>query len=638
MSLLDWAGRVVKTLLESAGTESVMRARLVADAPLPIAVVRSGSHEVLLASVRWVALFGESAHAPLALRGALEHADATNTAVSVAELVFHRDDDPTAIQRACRVAVQPVRLGERDRGLVAACTEITDDALARRLRVGPSALIWSGRGREADYCNAQLAGYVGRELAPGATMDWRTHVFADDLARCEQALAEATARRTIVEREARLRRADGAYRWHQVRFSCEAPARWYATAGDVEETHYAQEQRIALLDRLLAALNEAESANRAKDNFLATVSHELRAPVTTIMLWEKVLRDHLDDIPMRARALDAIRDSAAAQSRLVGDLLDISRAISGKLRIERRRMPIDSVLSAAVEAAVPAATAKQIRISLQIRPRLGRVLADPARLRQVFDNLLSNAVKFTPAGGSIHVVASRDRGHVNVAIADTGRGMESHFLRRLFTPFVQNEEVLTRSEGGLGLGLAIAKQLVGLHEGTLTAESPGPGKGSTFTVSLPLAHRRSSTPVPRTPEPTPRRLDRVRVLVVDDEPRVREALKLLLSRSGAVVDLATSAEEARGLMAGARPDVLICDISMPGEDGYTFLRGLRASGGAACDVPAIALTAYASQRDRERAAAAGFDAHLAKPVQLHVLSAAIDHVLAGRRSQSEQKH
>jgi len=396
-----------------------------------------------------------------------------------------------------------------------------------------------------------------------------------------------------------------------------------------EDSEQAKQQHIALLDRLLVALNDAESANRAKDNFLATVSHELRAPVTTIMLWENVLRDHLDDTSLRLRALDAIRESAAAQARLVGDLLDISRAISGKLRLERRRLAIETVLTAAVDAALPSATAKSITIETAIRPRLGRVLADAARLRQVFDNLLSNAVKFTPAGGKITVDARRDRTAVVVTISDTGRGIDPDLLERLFTPFVRQEQALTRSEGGLGLGLAITKQLVDLHDGTLAASSAGAGKGSTFKVSLPLAQQRSTTPAPSSPEPVGR-LEGVRVLVVDDEPHVREGLSLLLGRIGATVDAAGGAAEARELLARTHPDVLICDISMPAEDGYAFMRGLRASDSAARTIPAIALTAYASARDRERAAAAGFDAHLAKPVHLQGLVSTITQLLAAR--------
>src|SRR5690606_28754216 len=208
---------------------------------------------------------------------------------------------------------------------------------------------------------------------------------------------------------------------------------------------------------------------------------------------------------------------------------------------------------------------KQIEITTRYRPRIGRVMADAARLRQVFDNLLSNAVKFTPPGGRIHVSVDRERGNVVIAISDTGRGIEEPFLRRLFTPFVQDEEVLTRSEGGLGLGLAIANQLVALHDGTLSAASPGLDKGSTFTVTLPVANRRAATPVPNTPPPKTRRLDGVRILLIDDEPRVREALKVLLARVGAEVLAAGSAAEARDVLERSPADVLICDISMPGE-------------------------------------------------------------------------
>ena len=627
MKLLEWRVALGRELFEATGGSATRAIELVASAPVPIALLRARSHEVIAASETWRATFGGSHPPPCALHQALERADETRDRVVVAELHFRRGD-PSSIERACRILIEPVRSGPHHHDLVAACVESTDEVLARRLDAKPGVLIWSGTATGTDFYNASWTVYAGTEAESG---DWRQLVHLDDVAGCEDAIARTLPTGESAECEARLRRGDGAFRWHQLRFTSQE-GRWYAVAEDVEATHEAQKQRIALLDRLLIALNEAEIAHRAKDNFLATVSHELRAPVTTIMLWETVLREHIDDLSLRARALDAIRDSASAQSRLVGDLLDISRAISGKLRLDRRRMMIDGVLRAAVEAALPAGTAKQITIALDIRPRLGRVLADPSRLRQVFDNLLSNAVKFTPPGGSIRVTAVREGADVRVSFADTGRGIEEQFLRRLFTPFERHEEVLTRSEGGLGLGLAITKQLVGLHDGTLTAESPGPGRGATFTVRLPLANRRSSTPVPNPPEP-PRRLDNRSVLLVDDESRVREALELLLQRAGASVVVASSAEEARMILKRKTPDVLVCDISMPAEDGYTFLRTLRSTDGPARAVPAIALSAYASERDRERAAAAGFDAHLAKPIEAAALVAAIDHLLAANRSQ-----
>ena len=632
MKPLEWAVALGRELFE-AGTErgEARASELVAVSPLPLAVLRSRSYEVIAASDAWRATFGVADAPVRPLLDVLANAERSDTPVLVPELQFHRGDDPASIQRACRFRVEPVRAGSHRGDLVASCLETTDEVLARRLEVKPACLLWSGVAAGVDFYNGAWLVYATTEPVADPAGDWRRHVHLDDVARCEEAIARTLGSRAAVETEARLRRRDGVYRWHQLRFSSDG-TRWYAAAEDVDDAHDAQKQRIALLDRLLVALNEAEAAHRAKDNFLATVSHELRAPVTTIMLWETVLREHIDDLSLRGRALDAIRDSASAQSRLVGDLLDISRAISGKLRLDRRRMMIDGVLRAALDAALPAASAKQIAISGDIRPRLGRVLADPSRLRQVFDNLLSNAVKFTPPGGTIRVSAVREGPSVRVAVADTGRGIEEPFLRRLFTPFERHEEVLTRSEGGLGLGLAITKQLVGLHEGTLTAESPGPGRGATFTVRLPLANRRSSTPVPGTPEPA-RRLDGRNVLLVDDEPRVREALELLLKRSGAEVMVASSAEEARMILQDRLPDVLVCDISMPAEDGYTFLRGLRSAEGRARSVPAIALSAYASERDRERAASAGFDAHLAKPIEAAALVAAIDHLLAAGRQQ-----
>ncbi len=627
MKLLDWAATLGRVLLETAADRAA--AELIAEAPLAIALFRADTHQRLTASPLWLALFGSREPAPAAILESLDRSYRARMTVAVPELTFRRDDKPHDFERACRIVIEPVFAGPVPR-LLASAIEVTDEVVARRLEVHASLAIWSGTAREPDYTNAAWRAYSTNE-PEGPVLDWRRFVFADDLVRCEETFAEAVHNHKLVESEARLRRADGTFRWHQVRFRCEPAGRWYATALDIEDTHHAQKQRIALLDRLLVALSEAENANRAKDNFLATVSHELRAPVTTIMLWEKVLRDHIEDIKLRNRALDAIRDSASAQSRLVGDLLDISRAISGKLRLERRRIPVENVLAAAVDAALPAANAKQIEITTRYRPRIGRVMADAARLRQVFDNLLSNAVKFTPPGGRIHVSVDRERGNVVIAISDTGRGIEEPFLRRLFTPFVQDEEVLTRSEGGLGLGLAIANQLVALHDGTLGAASDGHGKGSTFTVTLPIANRRAITPLPSTPPPKASRLDGVRILLIDDEPRVREALKVLLARVGADVHAAGSAQEARDLLEHTAIDVLICDISMPGEDGYTFIRTLRSTRGNAQNLPAIALTAYASERDRERAAAAGFDAHLAKPIQLTGLAAAIDHLLSARR-------
>ena len=403
------------------------------------------------------------------------------------------------------------------------------------------------------------------------------------------------------------------------------------TALDIHEAHAARIELAGALERERAARGEAERANQSKDQFLAVVSHELRAPVATLMMWEKVLRDHADDVELRKRSIDAIRASAAAQARLVADLLDVSRAVSGKLHVERTRISIDDVLGSAVQAISPIARAKQLDLVTHIDRRLGKVRGDANRLLQVFENLLSNAVKFTPAGGVITVSARREANAIVIAVSDTGIGIPPDLLPRMFEPFSQSDDIVTRAQGGLGLGLAIAREIIALHDGDLTAASPGPGAGATFTVRLPPAIRRAaSTPVgvPTTVAP---RLDGVRILVIDDDDRLRGALTTLLHRAGAIVEVAESADHARRMLDRFAPEVLLCDIAMPDEDGYTFVRKLRADPHRG-RLPALALTAYASELDRVDAAAAGFDRHIAKPVEFEHLVASIEGVLAERRS------
>jgi len=380
-----------------------------------------------------------------------------------------------------------------------------------------------------------------------------------------------------------------------------------------------------LLEHLQSALAVAEQASLAKDRFLATVSHELRAPLTTLMLWEKVLREHIDDTVLRARALDVIRDSASAQSRLVGDLLDISRAISGNLQIDHERLQIAKLVAHAVEDMRPRAEARQHQLELGIPTRLGRVRGDATRLRQVLDNLLTNAIKFTPPGGHITVTCARKDNTVEIVVRDTGQGIPPHQMPTIFTPFSRTEDVLTRAERGLGIGLSIAQQLVALHGGALVAESRGVGHGAAFTITLPLAGRGPS-PADGVPSPEIPRLDGICVLLIDDDPQVRDALGLLLKRLGTRLLFAGSADEARSILGEQRPDVILCDIGMPHEDGFSFLRKLRAS--EQRKIPAVALTAYAAAADRRRSAEVGFDAHVAKPVELRSLAAMVRELAA----------
>lgn len=371
-------------------------------------------------------------------------------------------------------------------------------------------------------------------------------------------------------------------------------------------------------DRLLAQLAEADNASRLKDQFLAVVLHELRAPLTTIVLWEGVLRDETADPALRAKAHEAIRQSALAQSRVVSDLLDVSRAIAGKLHIDTRPVDIGRVVREAIESFAPAALEKQIAIEHRDIAKT-EVDGDAIRLRQVLDNLLSNALKFTDSGGHIRVAVTRRGRAIAIEVSDTGQGIAAELLPTIFDPFMQSENITTRRAGGLGLGLAIVQQLVGLHGGTVVAASDGPGRGAKLTVTLRAAGaRRRSTPPLGVAVVD---LHRTRVLVIDDDQRVLDALAVLLDRVGAVVETADSAEAGRARIANNTTDVIVCDIAMPGEDGYSFIRGLRAVRNR---VAAIALTAYASESDIERALAAGFDRHLAKPIDFERLVENID--------------
>ncbi len=390
-----------------------------------------------------------------------------------------------------------------------------------------------------------------------------------------------------------------------------------------ERAAQAELELAELAARERAARADAAQAHRLKDRFLTAVTHELRAPLTTMLLWEKVLRDDTADGALRAQALDAIHQSALAQSRLLGDLLDVSRAISGKLRVALRPVDLERLLRAALEAIAPAARAKQIVLDRRGERIAAEVQADGDRLRQVLDSLLDNAVKFTESGGRITVaVAQRDR-MVSIDVEDTGRGISPERLPDLFEPFHQLDDASARVDGGFGLGLAIAKHLIALHHGELTAASEGPGRGATFTLTLPIADQRRATQAPRGahgPE-----LAHVRVLVIDDDPRVRRALALLLGRAGAVVDTVESAEAARAQIALRPPAVIVCDVTLHAEDGNSFIQRLRASGQT---IPAIALTAYAMESDVQRALDAGFDVHLAKPVDFDRLAEHIEELAA----------
>jgi len=362
----------------------------------------------------------------------------------------------------------------------------------------------------------------------------------------------------------------------------------------------------------------AEEANRIKDEFLATLSHELRTPLNAIAGWAHILQTGELPPSEQARAVETILRNAKLQASLIEDLLDVSRIISGKLRLELAPLDLEKVVRGAVETALPAASAKDIRISEQVELAPAHVLGDAVRLEQVVWNLLSNAVKFSAPGGRIAVRARRAGDSAVLEVQDDGRGISPEFLPFLFERFRQAEPPLMRARGsGLGLGLAIVRYLVEAHHGRVEARSEGEGRGATFTVWLPLATERA-TAADHTPESTPevtRLLGGAYVLVVDDDPDARELLSVLLGREGAEVGLAASASEARRMIRARHPDVIVCDIGMPEQDGHSFMRLLRASGEAAgAFVPALALTGHAGAEDAKAAILAGFQMHVSKPL------------------------
>jgi PAS domain S-box-containing protein len=385
------------------------------------------------------------------------------------------------------------------------------------------------------------------------------------------------------------------------------------------------------------ARRAAETANRAKDEFLATLSHELRTPLSPILGWTVMLRSGSLDPATAARALEVIERNVRAQTQLIEDLLDVSRIITGKMRIEVRPMDFGAVVEAGMDAVRPSAEAKNIKLELVRDPSVGPMVGDPDRLQQVVWNLVSNAVKFTPAGGRVTIEVAPTGSQVRIRVKDTGKGISPEFLPYVFDRFRQADSSSTRTHGGLGLGLAIVRHLVELHGGTVQAESAGEDQGATFIVRLPTRPTSPRPHVDRVADveaataPAGTRLDGLKVLVVDDEEDMREFLGLALRRAGAEVIACGSTREALSLLDQSVPDVLVSDIGMPDENGFGLIRRVRAReperGGR---VPAAALTAYASGEDGARALASGFQVHVSKPVQPEELVSAVA-TLAGKQ-------
>lgn len=499
--------------------------------------------------------------------------------------------------------------------------------------------------------NERYCDLVGRAPDELRDVSFAETIHLEDRARAVAALRGLSPEAPGASFETHHARPDGSIRWVDVSLSLAreagAPRAVAIVALDATGRHAAEDiarardlERGELLARERKARQDAEAASQAKDDFLAVVSHELRTPLNTLRLWAGVLRDGPRDAQTLARAVDAIDRNAVLQARLIEDLLDVSRIVSGRFRLAIERVDLAAIIVPTIDTVRAAALNRAITLTTALDPATGPVLGDSTRLQQVLWNLLSNAVRFTPAGGRVTVVLRRVGPEAEVTVTDTGRGMAPGLIPHVFDRFRQGESGTMRSHGGLGLGLSIARQIVELHGGTIRGESPGEGRGATFTVRLPLAAAEAARPDPAPPRarpggshPTaPRRLENVDVLVVDDDAETREVLKVVLGFEGARVTTAPSVADAVAAIEQQWPDVLVSDIGMPGEDGYDLIRRVRRLEAArGRHIPAIALTAYAAAEDRRRTLRAGYDSHVAKPVEASAFAPLIASLLPQER-------
>jgi signal transduction histidine kinase/ActR/RegA family two-component response regulator len=408
---------------------------------------------------------------------------------------------------------------------------------------------------------------------------------------------------------------------------------------DVTKQRSVEADRARLYEAERKARGEAEAASRMKDDFLATVSHEIRTPLNAMLGWATMAQSRKPTDPTVAKALDTIERNAKAQAKLIDDILDVSRIVSGKLKLALEAVDVAAVVNAALDVVRPATLAKGVELRADIG-ECGFLTADADRLQQVVWNLLINAVRFTPPGGTIEVIAARSDSNVQIVVRDSGAGIPPEHLAHVFERFRQVDSSTTRKHGGLGLGLAIVRHVVELHGGVVTAESGGPDLGATFTVSLPVRAVLVTDAGDRLDDGRARpgrgdwarALDGVEILVAEDDADSRELVESLLSAAGARVTTAASAAEAFERLLAKPPRVLISDIGMPGEDGYALMRRVRAlpADHPARSVRAIALTAYARKEDERLAVAAGYDRHVAKPVEPALLLEVVADIARGR--------
>jgi PAS domain S-box-containing protein len=463
----------------------------------------------------------------------------------------------------------------------------------------------------------------------GRVEDFAQLIHPDDRAGVSDAIRQALEGKASYELEFRAVQPSGEVRWLSttggVIFDAQGqPIRMLGATRDITTRKAIEQEREQLLLSEQRAREEAERANRIKDEFLAVLSHELRSPLNPILGWAKLLQSRTLDEKKTKHALATIERNALLQTQLVEDLLDVSRILRGKLVLNASPVNLASTVEEALETVRLAAEAKGIQIQRVLDPNVGQVMGESARLQQVIWNLLSNAVKFTPSGGTIEIRLEHINSHAQLQVRDTGIGITREFLPYVFEYFRQEDGTTTRRFGGLGLGLAIVRHLVELHGGTVRAESLGEGLGATFTVTLPLIPASTLTPQDNPPATAVAHLTGLRILVVDDQPDIRDIVGFILQQAGATVSVAASAPEALKLMEQSLPDVLVCDIGMPDMDGYMLMRQIRTlppeQGGT---VRAIALTAYAGEFDQRQALQVGFQNHISKPVEPDELVKAI---------------
>ena len=494
-------------------------------------------------------------------------------------------------------------------------------------------MIWmSGINRQCDWFNRPWLEFTGRTLEHQLDGGWTEGIHPDDLQRCLHIYQSSFDVRKDFSMEYRLRRADGEYRWvldmGTPRFKGDGSfAGYIGSCIDVQDSKAAQEVREQFLASEQAARAKAEWATQMKDEFLATLSHELRTPLNAILGWARMLETGTLDKSTTEQALATVARNAQAQARLIDDLLDGSRIVSGQLRLTIGTVDPAALIQKVVDSMHFSLSSKGIRLDATLDPEVGQISGDSERLQQVIWNLLSNAIKFTPKGGSVSIQLSKIRSQVELTVADTGKGIALEFLPNIFDRFSHPDSSTTRPYGGLGLGLAIVRHLVERHGGTIQAYSSGEGKGATFTVTLPIAPISGNLTAPqnqlpledsyRPAPPDSTSLDGLEILAVDDEPDALTLLVAALKGRGAAVRPAASVAEALKLLAVSRSSIIVADIGMPKEDGYALIRQVRAltpaQGG---DTPALALSAHARPEDRQRALTAGYDMHIGKPVEL----------------------